>query len=171
MKKYLLGLLEAVIITTLIVGCNAPKEPPKTEEPQVKSETAEAALDFTLQSLKQETFTLSSYRDKQPVLLFFWTTWCPFCRTEIKQLKDEYPQLKQEGWELFAIDVGEPRYTVERFLLGMDLGFNVLLDADGSAADYFGIVGVPTFIIIDKKGSKAFTGHRFPSAQIKSLAR
>jgi peroxiredoxin len=129
----------------------------------------EAAPDFYLQDIRDNSYALSSYRDKGPVLLFFWTTWCPYCRRELKLLNSFYPDLKKEGWELFAIAVGEPAYKVENFIRIYGLVFTVLLDKDTDVAEDYDILGVPAYILIDKKGRIIFRGNHFSFPDFKSL--
>lgn len=161
MKNCLKLLFIFVLISIFSVSCIQAKEP------EVKDKNI--ALDFKLQDLNQNTLTLSSYKDKQPVILFFWTTWCPFCRNELRLLKDIYPQLVKEGWELFAINAGEPAYKVDKFVKGYALNFKVLLDKDTTVAGSYGILGVPTYLLIDKKGYIVFNDHYFPKAKYKEL--
>lgn len=128
-----------------------------------------AAADFKLPDINNETVTLSSYRDKQPVWLFFWTTWCPFCREGLKLLSDKYPQLVKDGFELLAINVGETNYKVDNFIKRYSLTFKVLLDKDARVAYLYDILGVPTYVLVDKKGHIAFAGNRFPRENYKDL--
>src|SRR3989338_157237 len=127
------------------------------------------APDFKLKDLSQHTVVLSSYRDKQPVILFFWTTWCPFCRRELRELNNRYPALVKEGWEVLAIDVGEPLSRVVNFVKDYELTFKVLLDKDTTVANDYGILGVPTYIIVDKAGNVVFDDHYFPHTEYKNL--
>jgi peroxiredoxin len=150
------------VVFTVSVQVTQAKEPQKN--------SADLAADFKLRDLNQKTFSLSSYRGKQPVLLLFWTTWCPFCQMEIKNLKNMYPQLVKEGWELFAIDVGESSRKVENAVKSLALNFKVLLDEDGSTSNSYEIIGVPTYVIIDSKGRIVFKDHYFPKEKYKKLA-
>ena len=127
------------------------------------------AMDFKLQDLNQNTFTLSSYKDKQAVILFFWTTWCPLCRNELRMLKGIYPELKKENLQLLAIDVGEPAYIVDKVVKENALNFTVLLDRDTTLAWSYGIFGVPTYFIVDKGGFIVFKDHYFPKERYKEL--
>ncbi len=43
------------------------------------------AQDIILNDLNNNPVNVSSYKGK-PVIFFFWTTWCPHCRKEIKSL-------------------------------------------------------------------------------------
>lgn len=127
------------------------------------------AADFKLSDINNNTVTLSSYRDKQPVFLFFWTTWCPFCRKELKLLSDKYAQLVKDGFALLAINVGEPAYKVDNFIKKYSLAFEVLLDKDAKVAYTYDILGVPTYVLVDKKGYIVFEGNRFPQENYKDL--
>lgn len=175
MKTYLM-LVSIFII--LSVSCALIKEQaigaqPVEQEPAVVAQTKARRLgfapDFKLEDLNQRTFTLSSYKDRQPVLLFFWTTWCPYCRSELKLLNDLYPQLLKEGWELFAINVAESVYRVENFVRNYALGFKVLLDRYGSVMDSYGLFGVPTYVLVDEDGYIVFTDYYFPQTRYKEL--
>lgn len=161
MKTYLKRLFLFIVISFFTISCMQAKEP------EVKE--ASMALDFKLQDLAQNTFSLTSYKDKQPVILFFWTTWCPFCRDELKTLSQTYPKLAKEGWELLAIDVGESVYKVDKFVKDNALTLKVLLDKDMAVAHSYDVMGVPTYILLDKKGYIVFKDNYFPQRQYKEL--
>lgn len=120
------------------------------------------APDFKLQDMQGNFVSLSSYKDKQPVLLFFWTTWCPFCRRELRLLNDKYSSLSKDGLELLSVNIGESAQKVDRFIKNYNLGFPVLLDRDSEVAGKYEILGVPTYTLIDKKGYIVFEGNYFP---------
>lgn len=120
------------------------------------------AEDFKLIDLNKRTFSLSDYKGKQPLMLFFWTTWCPFCRKELKVLSDNYDNLKKDGIEILAIDVGEPDSKVDSFLKNQALAFTVLLDKDSIAARAYEVLGVPTYVLINKRGEIVQQDNRFP---------
>lgn len=161
MRKYFKLLFIFILISVFSVSCTQAKEP------QVEGKNI--AMDFKLQDLNQDTFSLSSYKDKQPVILFFWTTWCPFCQIELNRLKDMYPQLQKEGWELFAVNVGESASKVDNFVKNYALNFKVLLDKDMAVAYSYGILGVPTYFLVDKNGYIVFKEHYFPRERYKEL--
>jgi peroxiredoxin len=161
MPDYLKIFFVFLVISFFAVSCMQANEPPVKE--------TGLAPDFSLQDLSQNTFNLSSYRDKQPVILFFWTTWCHFCRKELKMLKDIYPQLQKDGSELLAISVGEPAYKVDNFAKGYALNFKVLLDRYATVADAYNVLGVPTYVLINKKGNIVFRGNYFPKEKYKEL--
>lgn len=126
------------------------------------------AKDFTLLDLENKESSLSSLKGKS-VVLFFWTTWCPFCRKELKELNGMYADLKKDGIELLAIDTGEPLDKVDKFVKSYNLAFRVFLDKDMAVAESYEILGVPTYILIDKKGYIVFKDNQFPQKEYKNL--
>ncbi|MFH0935560.1 MAG: redoxin domain-containing protein [Candidatus Omnitrophota bacterium] len=130
----------------------------------------EIAPDFQLPDLQQQVLTLSAYRDKQLVLLFFWTTWCPYCRRGLKELNERYPELSEKGWQVLAVNIGEPQDKVKRFIDNYVLQFKVLLDQNLSAAEAYDVLGVPTYALIDKSGMLVFQDNYFPLEQLEGLA-
>ena len=127
------------------------------------------APDFKLRDIYQNTYTLSSYRDKQPVLLFFWATWCPFCQKELRVLNQNYAELAEDGLEVLAINVGELPDTVSSFVANYYLAYRVLLDKDESVASFYGIMGIPSYVLIDEKGYIVFQNNYLPYREYKDL--
>ncbi len=126
-------------------------------------------LDFTLSDLDGNKVTLSEFRNKKSIILFFWTTSCFFCREELKNLNSIYPQLRSEDIEVLAIDIREPAKKVGRIFKKEPLSFPVLLDSDGSVAEAVGLIGIPFFVLIDKTGKVVFMDYYFPQNTYKEL--
>ncbi len=137
--------------------------------PHGLSKELKTARDFVLQDLYQDTCVLSSYKDKQPVLLFFWTTWCPYCQKELRSLNQSYAGLVEDGLEVLSINVGELPDVVEDFTKSYYLAYRVLLDKDTTVAQSYGVLGVPVYIIVDKNGYIVFQDSYFPYREYKDL--
>jgi peroxiredoxin len=130
------------------------------------SKTA-ASDDIILRDLNGISVDISNQKGK-PVILFFWTTWCHFCRNEIKALNQKCSQIEKEGIAVFTVNVNEPEYKVKRFFNDYALKFRVLLDSDGLLAVKYGILGVPTYVFLDKTGRLISSENRLP-ADYKTL--
>ena len=130
---------------------------------QAGSEGASAARDFRLTDLAGRSYKLSDYQNKQAVLLFFWTTWCPYCQVELKGLSSRVQELAGEGIEVLAIDVGEPKSRVEKFVQSRNLKLKILIDEDSAVSDAYALLGVPTFYLINRQGRVVFQEHFFPA--------
>lgn len=120
------------------------------------------ADEMRLKELNGREVNLSAHIAKQPVLLFFWTTWCPYCRKEIKELDSLSAQLKKDGLLLFAVNIAEPSSRVEKFFRDYPPSFGVLLDEEARLSGSYDIIGVPTYILLDKAGKEVYRDNSLP---------
>lgn len=86
------------------------------------------------------------------VLLNFWATWCPPCRTEMPSIQVLHEKLKGSAFEVMAISVAEKPATVTEFLKSNPYTFPMYLDESGSASAPFASRGIPTTFLLDKQG-------------------
>ena len=132
---------------------------------------AESAPDFQLSDLNGNMISLSSYKGKQPVVVFFWTTWCPYCRAQLKVLNDRYPALAKNGWEILAINIDDPEEDVRRIAKENNLKFKVVLDGDSTVAEDYDIFGVPAYFIVDKEGKISDSGTEMSSSLLNKMVK
>ncbi len=151
-----------VLVLFSTVECMTIDKKSGVESEETSGGTANAAANFKLRDINNTEVSLSDYIGKQPVLLFFWTTWCPFCIGELGNLNPKYLDLKQEGCELLAVNVGESADKVSKYVKKYNPFFKILLDKDKSVAYSFDVLGVPTYVLLNKKGEIVAQGHRFP---------
>ncbi len=119
------------------------------------------AAEIILNNLDGQPVSVSSYQGK-PVILFFWTTWCPYCRQEIKILNQHYSKIVKADIVLMGVNVSESDYKVQRFFKGYSLNFPMLLDKAGKLADQYDLIGVPTYVCLDKTGKLISRSNNFP---------
>ena len=127
------------------------------------------AAEFGLKDLKGNTVELSSFKNKQSLLLVFWTTWCPFCQRELNELNSRLEAFSKEGVELLAINLGEQVYKVDNFVKANNINLKVLVSPDGAIADDYKVVGVPTYALVNKNGEIVFQDNSFPADYKKLL--
>ena len=108
-------------------------------------------FDFTLPLLSGGNASLSAEKGKV-VILNFWATWCPPCRAEMPSMETLYKKFKNDGLEILAVDLGEDKSTVQKFIQNNGYTFPVLLDTNGKAGDDYGISAIPTTFILDRSG-------------------
>jgi peroxiredoxin len=110
------------------------------------------APDFTLRDLAGQTVTLSSFRGKKAVYIDFWATWCGPCRAALPGLQDLSDKFTDQGLEVVMIDQGESLEQVRYFIDRKQYSFRVLLDSDSAVGDAYGVRGIPTSVLVDRRG-------------------
>lgn len=58
---------------------------------------------FTVNDINDHPISLSSFRNKEYVLLDFWASWCVPCRSDIPSLKEIYKKYNPKGLEIIGI--------------------------------------------------------------------
>ena len=90
------------------------------------------------------------------ILLNFWATWCEPCKEEMPSLDKLQINQDLNNLKVFAINISkESTKKVDSFF--KDLNINNLepyFDAPTTLAKTFALRGVPTSILIDKKGKE-----------------
>jgi len=109
------------------------------------------AADFTLKDSDGDIYRLKQYRGRV-VLVNFWATWCPPCRFELPSMERAYEELKKEGIEILAINVGEDADTIFTFTADYPVTFPLLMDLDSSVINDYPAIGLPTTYVIDTEG-------------------
>ena len=152
MKKILPSFLMFLMLfmSSLAEGSDKDPVPPILQKTLIPA--APKPPDFTLKDLSGKTVSLKDFRGKV-VLLDFTTTWCPWCKKDIPNLKKLYASMKGKNFELLSIFINESQKRVESFASQYSLPYPVLLDTDASVANKYGIRGVPTKIVIKKDGT------------------
>ena len=107
---------------------------------------------FDLPDLKGQQHKLEDYRG-QVVLVNFWASWCPPCIQEMPGLERLRQKLNGQPFEILAINVGEQKYRVWKFLKLINFGLPVLLDTRKKTFDAWGASVLPTSFLLDKKGN------------------
>ena len=110
------------------------------------------ASDFTLKNLDGNDVSLHQFRGKH-LLINFWATWCGPCKIEMPSLEQLYRQFKSEKFDMIGIsnDMFGKR-VVKPYVLAKKITFPMLLDQRMTVSRQYGIVSLPTTILIDPQG-------------------
>ena len=86
------------------------------------------------------------------VLVAFAASWCTPCRKEIPELEKLHRRYHDRGFRLVVVAIdGEPG-DARRFLAGLGLTAEVVLDPKGETVARFGPPKMPTSYLIDRAG-------------------
>ena len=113
------------------------------------------APDFELLDTNGKTHRLSDYRGR-PVIINFWTTWCPPCREELPSMNRAWKQLEKEDIAMLAINMGEDEDTIFVFSADYPTDFTILMDQSGDVIASWPVKGLPTTYVIAPDGTIAY---------------
>jgi thiol-disulfide isomerase/thioredoxin len=119
--------------------------------------------DFLLygKTLDNKDFDWESLRGKY-VLVEFTATWCVYCKEELPHLLEAYEKYHEKGLKIVSVYIGEEEpfadVTVRNFVAEEKIPWIILSESLTVAAGlvpqgkHFGIVGIPTLVLVDKNG-------------------
>lgn len=118
-----------------------------------RTQDARIAADWTLQTPDGKSVNLAQVAQQKPAVLFFWATWCPYCKALMPHLQSIRLQYGNDV-EILAINIredGDPVALVEEE--GYD--FTLLLDGD-AVAEQYAVRGTPAVFVVDHERRIAF---------------
>lgn len=124
--------------------------------------TGKPAPDFTLDTTRNDKVNFTQYRNQQPAVVFFWATWCPHCREQLKEINTKREQFAADQVKLAVIDLAESKKQVEKYLKKNNIELEVFLDVEGELESKYQLMGVPTFYFINKEGNVTAVRHSLP---------
>lgn len=120
---------------------------------------------FILPDLQDNKHSLTDYRGKV-VLVNFWASWCSPCVYEMPYLKKLKEHYNNEPFEILALNVGEKKYRVRKFIKLISFDLPVLLDADSETFDSWDAKTLPTSYLLDANGQVRYRFRGDPGWQL-----
>ncbi|CAG9622336.1 thiol-disulfide oxidoreductase ResA [Sutcliffiella rhizosphaerae] len=115
-------------------------------------DVGDKAPNFVLTDLEGNEVMLSDYEGKG-VFLNFWGTWCKPCEREMPYMENQYQVYKDQGVEILAVNIQETNLAVERFRDRHGLTFPIPMDRSDQVRQAYGIMPLPTTILLDENGT------------------
>ena len=113
----------------------------------------EGVEDFSLKNLEGEAVQLSAVLAQHKlVLLNFWATLCPPCIEETPDLVALQRANRERSFTVLGVNVGESQSRVKNFVSRHLINYPVLLDRQTRVAESYGVVGIPTSILLKSNG-------------------
>ncbi len=135
--------INVLLLTALVAGIRV------WQHRDMPSGAAPALQGMTLAG---QPYMLSVHPGK-PVLVHFWATWCPICRSEqgsIADLARSHPEVIT-----VAMQSGSPEAVI-RSMREQGIAFPVVNDPDGALSGAWGVHAVPASFILDADGKIRF---------------
>jgi len=112
-------------------------------------------------TLDDKDFDWEKLRGKY-VLIKFTATWCGPCQMQIPGMLETYEKYHDKGFEIISVYMwqreDDPVATVKNYVEGKKLPWVILSEELSKRAkhpefgEFYGINGVPTFVLVDKEG-------------------
>ncbi|MBC96666.1 MAG: hypothetical protein CME63_02885 [Halobacteriovoraceae bacterium] len=116
------------------------------------------------------TIKIAQYKNNKPfileninkkIVINFWATWCTSCIKEI----DELERLKNNNpnVEFIAINAGDSKKKIKKFLKKHPWTYKILMDVDKSISKSLGVLSLPQTWVLDKKRTIIYKNTKPPS--------
>ncbi len=157
-----------ILCTLPLASCGNAGENQQSSNPSAATDgimVGQRAPDFTLNDLNGKAFTLSELRDKKPVLIMFWATWCPACRQSMPYFSDLHARYSSRGLEVISINIAsnDPLPRVRSFQETNKLPYRILYDEKTDVSRLFAVFGIPTNLLIDRDGIIQYRDSALPA--------
>ena len=92
-------------------------------------------------------------------LVAFWATWCGACKVELPTIAKLYEKLKNKGFKVVAVNVGEniSKSEVDNIWISMQMPFDYYMDYNNKTSEYFGVSALPANFVLDKYNKKVLS--------------
>lgn len=134
LKNAILLLVSLIIVSSILDFVRRPVVPEEINK-------------ITLQDLQGNTFSLESLDQNKATLLYFWGTWCGYCRYTSPAINS----LAKEGYQVVSVALRSGNESaVNDYLSEHDYHFTTVNDPKGEFAERWQINVTPTIVLLSK---------------------
>jgi alkyl hydroperoxide reductase subunit AhpC len=113
--------------------------------------------DFTLETLDGTPYTLSENLAEKATLLIFWASWSSKCTALLADFQKIYEEHSDKGLHIVAINVEHSEWDPSELeairSAAAGVTYTVVIDKDYVAYDDYGVIAVPSTIMLDPTGT------------------
>jgi len=124
----------------------------------VARERDEPPLHFVARTIDGDKYTSDSLKGKV-VLIEFWATWCQYCKSDERAVENIIKEFESKGLLVLAVDMGEPKRKVKKYLEDNPRSSKVVLAEDTTLAAICEAKTYPLYVLLDREGNIAGRQH------------
>jgi len=126
---------------------------------------------FSLQSLDNKEYSLSTLLERGPVVAAFFKISCPVCQFTFPFLDRLYKRYGGEGVTFLGISQ-EDAQSSQKFAKEYGITFPILLDDENGyvVSNAYGLTSVPTIFLIDTDGTVKVSSMGFDKKDLETIA-
>jgi len=124
----------------------------------VINETPRPISSLIFEDFSGNKINLKDYQGKL-VIINFWATWCAPCKKEMPSLDALYQDSNFKNLEVLAVNMQQPnKLKTKKFFSELNIkNIKIFFDSDLNFVKKFKLRGVPTTVLINKKGEEFAT--------------
>jgi len=150
-KKYLVLIYSIAIFIFIVLYLSLGKNKVYTTQDNIGKKLAEVELNYFDKDGEFSTKELAKFKF---TLLNFWASWCGPCKKEMPSLDLLQTHKNLNNLKIFPINIGQDNLNKSSKFFN-DIGIknlNIYFDSPITLAKKFGLRGIPTSILFNKKG-------------------
>jgi thiol-disulfide isomerase/thioredoxin len=121
-------------------------------------------MDLTLVDVDGNEVRLDQVAKDQPLLLYFWATWCKPCRKtqpKVAALAEKYKdRVKVVGINVGGLD--SPK-AIKKYISRQRITYTMLIDRNDKAVKAYSVSAIPVIILLDETGKILFRDNEPPA--------
>lgn len=157
--------MKIIVIPVLLLGillinaCSQNEQASQNSVQNVGISKGQIPPDFKIKTIEGKEMKLSDFKDNKPILLYFWASWCPYCKEDLGIAKDIYPKYADKITFLaIDLDTGEDADLIRKYSERMKLQGIDLAQGNGQILSDYNVIYTTTKYAIGKSGTIIYKG-------------
>lgn len=135
------------------------------------------APDFSLSDEQGKTRPLNELLGPKLTIVVFWASWSKKSEKALEQMQQLYENYHPKGLAVIGINVEQQKVTADiralaqKTFAGLQLGYVNLLDRNLETFHDYGVIAVPTVVVLDPSAKIVFEMSGYPAVQAEELSQ
>ncbi len=131
--------------------------------------------EFSLKTVGGEARSFADLKGEKLTMLVFWSTWSSKSEKALARMEKLYEKYQGQGLAIVGVNADEPRISdktvadMKAVQEKLKIGFPMLLDQGLAAFHEYGVIALPTTIVLDKERVLRYELSGFPLVGAETL--